>query len=406
MKKTVLHGKHAALGANVAPFAGWEMPLWYKAGAIKEHLAVVKAAGVFDTSHMDVIFVSGANARAFLNYAYTKDIARLGIGRCGYGAFLAENGNCIDDAIVYPLAEDRFAVVLNAGMAEPVCRHLETLPGRDGVSVSPVVPRLAKIDIQGPASVRLVANLLGGAAESVFEKFPYFSFKGEFDLSRSDIRLDDGTPVLLSRTGYTGEVGFELFLPLDTAEAIWDRVLADGENMGVLPCGLAARDSLRTGAVLPLSHQDIGPWPFVNHPWPFALPLNEDGTFGKDFFGREALHPETTPHTLPFVGFDPRRVEPADAKVLRDGAEIGGITTIVSDMAMGRVDGVAQSLSSPGIPENWSPRGLACGFVRVREKLAPGTAVVLKDARREITVEIAADIRPARTARKKLSSFL
>ncbi len=406
MLKTVLHAKHCALGATLAPFAGWEMPLWYKAGAIKEHLAVVRAAGVFDTSHMDVLSVSGAGARAFLNCAFTKDIADLAVGRCGYGAFLDAEGDCIDDAIVYPLEADRFGVVVNAGMAETVAAHLAKLPGAESLAIAPAAPRLAKIDIQGPASVKLVANLLGDAAGALFEKFPYFSFKGDFDLSRSAVRLADGTPVLLSRTGYTGEVGFELFLPLDKAETVWDRLLADGGAAGVLPCGLAARDSLRTGAVLPLSHQDIGHWQFINHPWPFALPLDAAGGFTKPFFGRDALRPATEPHTLPFVGFDPRRVEPEGAKVLVAGEEAGSVTTIVSDMAIGRIEGAVRSLASPGVPEGWTPRGLACGFVRVKEKLPAGTQVTLRDARRAITVEIAADIRPARTARQKLGSFL
>lgn len=394
MLTTVLHLRHTALGANLAPFAGWEMPLWYKAGAIREHMAVVTAAGIFDTGHMDVVIVSGAGARQFLNYAFTKDIAALVLGRCGYGAFLAANGDCIDDAIVYPLAEDRFGVVVNAGMAEPVAKHLAALPGADGLAITPVDKacgaRLAKIDIQGPKSVRLVANLLGGAAGGIFAQFPYFSFKGDFDLPKSEIRLADGTPVLLSRTGYTGEVGFELFLPLNKAGEVWDKLLSDGAPDGgtnsVLPCGLAARDSLRTGAVLPLSHQDIGRWPFVNHPWSFALPLAADGggTFTKDFFGRDALHPESTPHTLPFIGADQRRVEPEGAKVLLNGEEIGRITTIVTDMAIKK----------------------SCGFVRVKAKLPLGTELVLKDARREIKATVTDDIRPNRTARKKLSSFL
>ncbi len=136
--------------------------------------------------------------------------------------------------------------------------------------------------------------------------------------------------------------------------------------------------------MLPLSHQDIGPWPFINHPWMFALPMDGDGAFTKDFFGRDALRPETEPHTLPFLCSDPRRVEPHDAQVLLDGASIGSITTIVTDVAIGR----------------------ACGFVRVREKLPAGTRISLKDARREITAAIADDIRPNRTARKKLADFL
>ena len=404
-QKTALHARHLGLGGTMAPFGGWDMPLWYKAGAIKEHLAVIQAAGLFDTSHMDVIFVSGSGARKFLNFAYTRDISDLRTGRCGYGAFLNARGGSIDDAIIYPLDEQRFAVVLNASMAGPVMKHLAVLPGADAVRIDAAEPRLAKLDIQGPASASIVRGMLRDAGR-VLEKFPYFSFKGDFDLARSDVALADGTPILLSRTGYTGELGFEIFLPLDKAGQFWDALLAEHAGAGLLPCGLAARDSLRAGAVLPLSHQDIGDWPFINHPWPFALPLDEYGVFSKDFFGSGALDATTAPHTFAFVGHDPRRVDGHEATVVFDGREIGGVTSIVSDMAIGRVDGRVVSLSSPDKPEGWTPRGLACGFIRVREKLAPGTSVILKDKRREIQVETALDIRPHRTARKKLSDFL
>ncbi|MCD8139990.1 MAG: aminomethyltransferase family protein [Planctomycetaceae bacterium] len=397
---TPLDSLHRELGATMAPFGGWDMPLWYRAGAVKEHLAVVQAAGLFDTSHMDVITVMGGNAAAFLNYAFTRDIAGLQPGRCAYGAFLDEQGHCLDDAIVYPQA-DGFAVVLNASMGQRICDHLKSLPGAADVNIRPLQPRLAKFDIQGPAAPKLLAPFLADA-DALFAKFPYFSFKGSFDLSQSDVRLADGTPILLSRTGYTGEMGFELFLPEDKAPGLFRSLLGAGSGDGLVPCGLAARDSLRTGAVLPLSHQDIGPWPFINHPWPFALPLAADGSFTKKFHGADALLAADATATLPFVGSDPRRVEPHDAVVLDGDREIGTVTTIVSDMAIGRVDGRVVSWASAGKPEGWNPRGLACGFIRVDRAYPAGTKLTLKDARRAITVEVADDIRPDRTARKKL----
>lgn len=403
-KETPLHSRHLQLGASMAPFAGWDMPLWYKAGAIKEHLAVVQAAGLFDTSHMDVIQVAGDAVREFLDFAFTRDLSEAQPGRCYYGAFLDERGFCLDDGIVYPITENRYAVVLNASMGAPIRSHLATLPDAAAVEVSEPLPRLAKLDVQGPAAAGLVAGLLRKPAE-LFARFPYFTFKGDFDLNQSEVELDDGTPAFLSRTGYTGEQGFEVFIPGDKAGAVWDRLLEAGAGKGLLPCGLAARDSLRTGAVLPLSHQDIGAWPFVNHPWPFALPLDSDGAFDKKFNGSDAINPETAPHTLAFVGFDPRRVDGHGSTVLLDGKEIGIVSTIVSDMAIGRVDGAVLSLSSPGKPEGWTPRGLCCGFVRVDRHLPPGTELTLKDARREIKVAVAADIRPDRTARKKLPAL-
>ncbi|MCD8349241.1 MAG: aminomethyltransferase family protein [Planctomycetaceae bacterium] len=397
---TPLYSLHRDLGATMAPFGGWDMPLWYRAGAVKEHLAVVQAAGLFDTSHMDVITIRGGTATSFLNYAYTRDIAGLQPGRCAYGAFLDDHGHCLDDAIVYP-QEDGFAIVLNASMGERVSAHLRSLPGAAEVDIRPLQPRFAKLDIQGPAAPRLLAPFLADA-ETLLAKFPYFSFKGSFDLARSDVHLADGTSILLSRTGYTGEMGFELFMPEDKAAGLFQSLLDAGSGDGLLPCGLAARDSLRTGAVLPLSHQDIGHWPFINHPWPFALPLAADGAFTKSFHGAEALLAADATATLPFVGFDPRRVEPHDAVVLDGDREIGTVTTIVSDMAIGRVEGKVTSWASPGKPEGWNPRGLACGFVRVDRAYPAGTTLTLKDTRRAITVEVTDDIRPDRTARRKL----
>lgn len=401
LKKTVLHSRHVDLGALMSPFAGWEMPLWYPAGAVKEHLAVVTAAGLFDTSHMDVFFVCGDEAQAFLDHAFTRDLSGVRENRALYGAFLSKNGHCIDDAVLYPLGGGRFAIVSNAGIGSVLVKHLRSLPGADRLDIAEPTERLAKLDVQGPKAPAIVKAIL--ADKTLFESFPYFSFKGDFDLTRTNVFVNGDMPVLLSRSGYTGEAGFEIFCSLSDAGTLWDTLLQVGAEVGIVTCGLAARDSLRTGAVLPLSHQDIGPWPFINHPWAFALPFAEDGGFTKAFVGSAALDPTKTEYTLPFVGFDQRRVESHDARVLLDGKDIGCVTTIVSDMAMGRLpDKSIMALSVADRPADWKPRGLACGFVRVSEKLAPGAGITLKDKRREIPVEIAADIRPGRTARKKL----
>lgn len=399
--ETPLHSRHIALGANMAPFAGWDMPLWYKSGAIKEHLAVIRAAGLFDTSHMDVVWIEGEGGRELLDWAYSRDLTDMRLGRAVYGAFLNHSGHCIDDAIIYPITPDRMAVVANAGMGKVICEHLRGIAGHGAATIRLPDARIAKIDLQGPASVAILREHLADA-DRVLGKFPYFSFQGDFDFARSPIMLRDGTPVLLSRTGYTGELGFEIFIPWDRVGGVWDAFLVSDANKGLLPCGLAARDSLRTGAVLPLSHQDIGAWPFVNHPWTFALPLAADGSYTKDFLGHDALDSVHCPYTLPFVGYDPRRVDPTSATVLLEGREIGIILTIVTDMAIGWHEGAIAGLATPGLPEGWTPKGLACGFVKVDAKLEPGAELTLRDARREIKVEIARDIRPDRTARKKI----
>ncbi|HIU18345.1 MAG TPA: aminomethyl transferase family protein [Candidatus Avidesulfovibrio excrementigallinarum] len=414
LHQTALHAEHERLGATLVDFGGWDMPLWYPTGAVKEHLAVIQHAGLFDIGHMAGILVTGADALKALQQAFTKDISGLAVGRAGYGAFLNEQGCVLDDALVYVLPEGRYLVVLNVGHGEQIATVLRDLAAARSwdVSVRDLAGTYAKLDLQGPASVRVMKKVLADP-EAVFAKMPYFSFKGDIELDRSDVRLNDGTPIFLSRTGYTGEQGFEIFVPYDRAEAIWRKLLEAGKDEGVIPCGLAARDSVRAGAVLPLSGQDIGPWPFINNPWPFTLPHDDKGGWTKDFTGREALEKaaagKTAPYTYAYCGFDPRKVTSQDhhvhPRVLLGGEDIGDVLTCVADVSIGRVDGVVFSVASPDKPEGFAPKGLVCGFVRVDRPLEPGTKLTLADARRRIEVELVQDIRPARTARKALGSL-
>jgi aminomethyltransferase len=245
-------------------------------------------------------------------------------------------------------------------------------------------------------------------AESIFQKLKYFTFWGSSWSGEWSVALSRGVEVLLSRTGYTGELGFELIMDAEALTNAWEVVLSAGEADGLIPCGLASRDSLRAGAVLPLSHQDIGDWPFINHPWPFALPLNKDGrTFRKAFLGAEALHPDTAEHTQAFVGYDPRKVDAHGAQVLNEAGEsVGRVLTCVADMAVGRYNGRVYSLHSPDRPDGFKARGLICGFVKVASPFELGGVVTLKDQRRGVQVEIVSDVRPDRTARLPLTDML
>jgi aminomethyltransferase len=250
------------------------------------------------------------------------------------------------------------------------------------------------------------------APDRAFDKLTYFSFKGHFDPASAfagDARLLDGTPLLLSRSGYTGEVGFEIFVEREHTVRVWDLLMEAGKDLGLVACGLAARDSLRTGAVLPLSHQDIGHWPYIHHPWPFALPYNERGDgFTKAFLGSGALERSAdAPHTLTFVGNDLRKIDAHEAVVRDlDGNEIGTVLTCATDMAIGRHEGKIYSVASPDKPEGLQIKGLCAGFIKVRSRLLPGTVVELKDGKRSLRVVVETDVRPARTARKALTSFL
>jgi aminomethyltransferase len=417
-KKTPLFNWHQQQGANIVEFGDYLMPVWY-ASSKEEHMAVITHAGLFDTSHMAAVRLHGSGCFDLLQWCFTrnlnacvgKDNAPLSAGKCVYGAFLDEHGFAIDDSIVYRMADDEYLVVVNAGMGGVIAAHLAAnVKGRD-VRITDLTDKLGKIDIQGPAAIKIMQEVLK-SPEQTFEKLLYFSFKGHFDRTSplaSDAQMQDGTPLLVSRSGYTGEVGFEIFVERGETVRVWQALLDAGQQYGLGACGLAARDSLRTGAVLPLSHQDIGHWSFIHHPWPFALPFAPGGgSFTKSFLGSDALTRATdAPYTLTFVGNDLRKIDTHGA-VVRDlqGREIGTVLTCATDMAIGRHDGRIYSIASPDKPAGLVLKGLCCGYVKVVEKLEPGTVVELKDSKRSLHVTIETDVRPDRTARKALKSFM
>jgi aminomethyltransferase len=409
---------HESHGANIVEFGDYLMPVWY-GSAKDEHLAVVTNAGLFDCSHMAAVRVLGPDAYDLLQWCFTrnldacvgKDNAPLTPGKCVYGVFLNERGEAVDDSIVYKFRDDEYLAVVNAGMGGIVAAHLEANRGGRQVRIVDLTDKLGKIDIQGPASIKTMQKVLQ-APDAVFDKLTYFSAKGHFDPA-SDFaggaRLADGTPLLVSRSGYTGEVGFELFVEGQHTVRLWEVLIEAGRDLGVIACGLAARDSLRTGAVLPLSHQDIGPWTYIHHPWPFALPFDASGNgFTKKFLGSDVLERAAdAPYTLTFVGNDLRKIDAHEAVVIgAQGNEIGTVLTCATDMAIGRHDGKIYSVASPDKPAGLQIKGLSAGFIKVRENLPPGTVVELKDRKRRIPVVIETDVRPDRTARKALKNFL
>jgi aminomethyltransferase len=416
-KKTPLYQWHAGQGASMERFGGYIMPLWYPSGARHEHLSVITEAGLFDTSHMAAVTVNGPDAPELLQWCFTRDLDRcsgtsrtpLKDGELVYGAFLDSQGWCIDDAIVYQVSFDYYMVVVNASMGGRIASHLKSHAGKLRVEIMDLTDTLGKIDIQGPFSVPILSCIL--REPDVLCDMRFFTFKGHYDpgaASARQVTLKTGSPIMLSRSGYTGEIGFELFTTADKTLDLWESLLKSGRRFGLTPCGLAARDSLRTGAGLPLSHQDIGPWPFINHPWSFALPLSSTGTkFTKNFLGAAALEKCACPeYTFPFVGMDPRKVDHHHASVIDGrGAILGSVLTCVTDTAIDRRDGRIYSIASADRPEDFKPRGLSCGFVRVSRNLHPGDEITLKDKNREIPVQIAKTIRPARTARMPLNKF-
>ncbi len=412
LKSTPLYKWHTAANANMANFGGFNMPLWYETGVKNEHLGILKSAGIFDTSHMACINVKGKDAFKLLNFCFTRDLASLVTGRCIYGAFLDINGYCIDDAIIYQVSDTFFMICVNAGMGETISRHLLVNQKNWDVDIKDMSGEIAKIDIQGKNCAKILSRLIKNP-DTVFNKMPYFSFKGNFSeaiFGISLVQLLDSTPILLSRSGYTGEFGFEIFINPNAVVKLWEDILSSGRDFGITACGLAARDSLRTGACLPLSHQDIGEWKFINHPWEFALAFNRNKTaFTKEFLGNQALLPnDYASFVYPFAGDSLRKILPGkNTQVIDDKDEvIGKVLTCVTDMGISWKNGSIVSINSPNLPADFKIKGLSCGFVMVSKKIKNNTRLTLKEGKKSIKITIVNDIRPDRTARKRLENFI
>jgi len=294
-KLTRLIEEHTRLGARFAEFAGWRMPLWYS-GASDEHAAVRNAAGLFDIGHMGLLEVTGAASADFLDAVSTADVRSIETGRCRYAFLLDPQGLPLDDIIIYRLAPTHFLLVVNAANAVKVRGWLDaTVLGR--APLDPDDPSsarefaaslrdlsahsdpecLAGLALQGPESARALAGMLDtpGALDGL----------ARFELTQTSLL---GMPAIISRTGYTGEsTGYEIFVPVDESPTVWRAILDAGEALGVLPAGLAARDSLRIESGLPLyGHELAGPHEIT----PLGAGYERFVEFGKDFFvGRDAL---------------------------------------------------------------------------------------------------------------------
>ncbi|WP_304518602.1 MULTISPECIES: glycine cleavage system aminomethyltransferase GcvT [unclassified Actinotalea] len=247
-----LDAEHVALGATMTPFAGWSMPLRYTSD-LAEHRAVREAAGLFDLSHMGEIRVAGAGAGAALDRALVGHLSALAVGRARYTMLCAEDGGVIDDLVVYRRADDDFLVVANASNADVVLAELEARCTGPDVEVADESAATALVAVQGPAAEAIVTALVPDEAErAAVADLRYYA------ATTATLAADGGVVVaMVARTGYTGEDGFELFLPAGDAPAVWRSLLAAGQPAGLVPAGLAARDSLRLEAGMPLYGHEL-----------------------------------------------------------------------------------------------------------------------------------------------------
>jgi aminomethyltransferase len=332
-----LRAVHDSLGATMTEFAGWLMPLRYR-GEISEHQAVRGAAGLFDLSHMGEIAVTGPDAAAALDYALVGHLSALAPGRARYTMICAPDGGVLDDLIVYRLGDTEYLVVANAANTAVVAAALHDRAAGHDAQVTDQTAEYALIAIQGPHAARMLAPLTGIELDGV--KY-YTGHRGTVA----------GRPVLLARTGYTGEDGFELFTGPADAEAMWAALTRAGDGDGLVPAGLAARDTLRLEAGMPLYGNELSP-----QVTPFDAGLGRVVVFSKpgDFVGRAALAERSqAPPQRVLAGLigASRRVPRHGYTVTWDGASSGVVTsgapspTLGVPIAMAYLDPAAAHLA-------------------------------------------------------------
>jgi len=311
-KKTPLYDEHVRRGARIVEFSGWMMPVQYS-GIVDEHHTVRKAVGVFDISHMGQLHVSGKNARDWLNYMLTNNVERIDPGESQYTFLLNEEGGVIDDLIVYHYGDGQYLLVVNASMTpkdfEWMRAHL-----RPGVELENRSAHYAGLAVQGPKSVQL---------------FDLFFGAGISRPGRNEIRQvkRDGKTMVVSSTGYTGESGFEIFFPAEFAAELWNEILARGTELGIKPCGLGARDTLRLEMCYPLNGSDLSP---ARTPLEAGLSIFVD--LGKaDFIGRKPLEKQrqdgVKERLVPFKMKEKSPPPRAHYPVFKDGEKIGEIAS-------------------------------------------------------------------------------
>ena len=327
---TALYEEHKKLGASFTDFGGWQMPLKYSS-ELAEHHAVRKSAGLFDLSHMGEVWVTGPEAAAFLDYALVGKISAMAIGKAKYSLICQEDGGIIDDLIVYrrPSTEegtDKFLVVPNAGNASVVAAALVERAAGFDVVVNDESAETSLIAVQGPRAEAILLRLVPAEQHALVTELKYYA---AVDVP---FTFDGGTQdLLLARTGYTGEDGFEIFVANESAAALWQAIADAAEEGELTPAGLACRDSLRLEAGMPLYGNELS-----REGNPFSAGLGPVVALSKegDFVGKEALTAlkadgagSTSGRKLVGLKGLGRRAGRGHYPVLKDGAVVGEVTS-------------------------------------------------------------------------------
>ncbi|MFS0896805.1 glycine cleavage system aminomethyltransferase GcvT [Mycolicibacterium litorale] len=339
-RSPALYDEHAALDATFTDFAGWQMPLKY-GSELSEHRAVRTAAGLFDLSHMGEIAVRGPQAAEALDYALAGKMSAVAPGRAKYSLLCDESGGVLDDLVVYRLADDHFMVVANAANAPLVVDEIRARADGFDTDVVDESPGTALLAVQGPQAATALAPLLDEAGRAALPGLKYYA---------STPATVGGLDVLLARTGYTGEDGFELYVDTARAPQLWRSLLAAVTAAGGLPCGLACRDTLRLEAGMALYGHELS-----TDTNPYEAGLGRTVALDKRFVGCEALQrvSEQAPvrRLIGLTGTG-RRAARAGYRILADGRPVGEVTsgalspTLGHPVALGYVDAAAADVGT------------------------------------------------------------
>jgi glycine hydroxymethyltransferase len=397
MKRTTLYDAHVALGGRMVPFGGYEMPVRYETSVVEEHMAVREAAGLFDATHMGVFDASGEHVVEFLNTVLTNDVSALNVGQSHYTYLLLPDGSVIDDLLVYRLAEDRFMLVVNASNNDKDWAWLNGV--NNGVVMIDAERPYAKIQhpvqlrdlrdpqygsecrvdmpLQGPRATDVLLALCDDAA--LARRIKGLPWAG---LTQGMV---GGLDLIISRTGYTGErIAYELFVHPDKAPDLWAALLEVGESMGLKPCGLAARDSTRTEAGLPLYGHELAGEMNLN---PGDAGFGSYAKLWKPFFvGRQGFiaHEESRDQVVVRFRMDEkgvRRPDGGDPVLDKRGKVVGTVTSCAIDSEgylLGRAV-VPLSMSEPGTAVSIYQLGGGQRPIRVPDSIKPGARLPMPD---------------------------
>ena len=355
MKKTCLHDRHVELGATMSPFAGFDMPIEYS-GIVEEHEAVRRGCGVFDVSHMGEVNISGHDAERFVNYLFSNDVAGAPVGKVFYGMMLNRDGGVVDDLLVYKRGDENFFLVINASNIDKDVAWIEGNAAGFDVEIINLSDDLGEIAVQGPEAELVLEQVLGIACREL----EFYTFK-ESEL--------DGAHILVSRTGYTGEDGFEIYAGHATVRQLWDELMESGR---AVPCGLGCRDTLRFEVGLPLYGDeladDITP---VEACLSMFVKLDKPEPFiGKEVVMRQKA--EGAPRKLVGLEINDRAIARHGYEVLNDNDEvIGHVTTGYRGIS------VDKSIAAAIVDTRYAAMGTQLK-VKIRRKVFPATVVSRK----------------------------